>query len=67
VGGLFDFSPRWRMHGYARSLRYFLGQRDTPLTLGLEQRIALGSDSALRVDVARSRELQRTYNSGFAP
>jgi hypothetical protein len=64
VGGLFDFSPRWRMHGYARSLRYFLGQRDTPLTLGLEQRIALGSDSALRVDVARNRELQRTYNSG---
>lgn len=66
MGGLFDFSPRWRMHGYARSLRYFLGQRDTPLILGLEQRIALGRDSALRVDFARSRELQRTYNSGSA-
>lgn len=66
VGGLFDFSSRWRMHGYVRSLRYFLGQRDTPVTLGLEQRIALGNDSALRIDVARSLELQRTYNSGSA-
>jgi hypothetical protein len=64
AGALFDFSPRWRMHGYARSLRYFLGQRDTPVTLGLEQRFTLGNNSALRVDVARSRELQRTYNSG---
>jgi hypothetical protein len=65
MGELFDFSPRWRVHGYAHGLRYFIGQRDTPLTLGLEQRIALGNDSALRVDVARNRELQRTYNSGL--
>ena len=64
AGVLFDFSPTWRMHGYARSVRYFLGQRDTPVTLGLEQRFTLGSNSALRVDVARSRELQKTYNSG---
>ncbi|MEO8331276.1 MAG: DUF4105 domain-containing protein [Gallionella sp.] len=64
AGILFDITPRWRMHGYARSLRYFLGQRDTPVTAGLEQRVAIGNDSALRVDVARSRELQKTYNSG---
>ena len=64
VGGLFDFNPRWRLHGYARSLRYFLGQLDTPLTLGLEQRVTLGNDSALRVDITRRRELQQSYNSG---
>lgn len=64
AGGLIDFSPRWRMHGYVRGMRYFLGQLDTPRTFGLEQRLALGRDLALRVDVARTRELQRTYNSG---
>jgi hypothetical protein len=64
VGGLFDFSPRWRLHGYVRGMRYFLGQRDTPHTFGLEQRLAFGRDLALRVDITRNRELQRTYNSG---
>ena len=54
------------MHGYVRSLRYFLGQRDTTRTLGLEQRIALGRDIALRVDLARSRESGQSYNSGTA-
>ena len=64
AGGLIDLSPRWRLHGYVRGMRYFLGQRDTPRTLGLEQRLALGRDLALRVDVARSRELHRAYDSG---
>jgi len=66
VGGLLDLGQRWRMHGYVRSLRYFLGQRDTTRALGLEQRIALGRDIALRVDVARNRESERSYNSGTA-
>jgi hypothetical protein len=66
AGGMIDFSPRWRLHGYVRGMRYFLGQRDTPRTFGLEQRLAFGRDLALRVDVARNRELQRTYNSGSA-
>jgi len=64
VGVLFDFNAHWRIHGYARSLRYFLGQLDTPVTLGIEQRFTLGSDSALRLDISRNRELQWTYNSG---
>jgi hypothetical protein len=66
VGGLLDLSPRWRMHGYVRSLRYLLGQRDTTSTLGLEQRIALGRDIALRVDAAHNRESERSYNSAAA-
>jgi hypothetical protein len=65
AGGLIDISTRWRLHGYVRGMRYFLGQRDTPVTFGLEQRLAFGRDLALRVDVARNRELQRTYNSGL--
>lgn len=65
IGSLFDLSPRWRVHGYARSLRYFLGQRDTTSALGLEQRIALGRDIALRADFARSRESEQSYNSGI--
>jgi Domain of unknown function (DUF4105) len=65
IGGLFDFSARWRLHGYVRGMRYFLGQRDTPRSFGLEQRLALGRDLALRVDFARNWELQRTYNSGL--
>ncbi len=66
MGSLFDFNPRWRVHGYARSVRYFLGRRDTTRTLGLEQRIALGRDIALRVDVAHNRESARSYNSATA-
>ncbi|MCR4303525.1 MAG: DUF4105 domain-containing protein [Gallionella sp.] len=65
IGGLFDPGPRWRVHGYARGMRYFLGQRDLPLTLGLEQRVSLGRNLALRLDIARNRELERTYNSGL--
>ena len=65
IGGLFDINPRWRMHGYARGMRYFPGQRDTPLTLGLEQRVSMARDLALRLDFARSRELERSFNSGL--
>lgn len=64
TGALFDISPLWRVHGYLRGMRYFLGQRDSPLMLGLEQRISLSRDLALRIDSSRNRELQRTYNNG---
>jgi hypothetical protein len=64
IGGLFDFGPRWRVHGFARGVRYFMGQHDTISAIGLEQRFALGRDLALRLDVSRNRELQRTYGAG---
>jgi hypothetical protein len=64
TGMLFDIDAHWRVHGYVRGMRYFLGQRDSPLMLGLEQRIAFGRDLALRIDASRNRELQRTYNNG---
>jgi len=64
AGVLFDLIPYWRLHGYIRGMRYFLGQKDTPMTYGLEQRISLGRDLALRFDFARKRELQWNYSSG---
>jgi hypothetical protein len=66
AGVLYDATPRWRLHPYVRGLRYFLGQVDTPWSYGLEQRVTLGRDLALRLDLARNRELNWTYNSGMA-
>ena len=63
AGGLFDFNPRWRLHAYVRSMRYFLGQLETAQTLGLEQRVTLGRDLALRIDASHNREFSQTYNS----
>jgi len=66
AGGLVDVMPGWRVHAFARSLRYFAGQRDTPWTYGLSQRVTLGRDLALRLDLTRNRELNWYYNSGMA-
>ncbi len=63
VGGLFDFTPHWRVHSYLRSMQYKLGQRDAAQTLGLEQRFALSTNTALRLDMARNREFKRNYNA----
>lgn len=64
IGGLFDVNARWRIHGYLHGMRYFMGQRDTPKTLGFDQRVALGRDLALRLDLAHNREFDRNYNDG---
>jgi hypothetical protein len=64
MGGLFDLNHFWRLHAYARSLRYFMGQRDTPWSVGVDQHIVLGRDLALRVELARNRELERSYSNG---
>jgi len=66
AGVLYDFSPNWRIQAYVNGMRYFLGQLDTPFKYGLNQRISLGRDLALRLDLARNRELQWNYNSGSA-
>lgn len=64
AGALYDVSPRWRMHAYARALRYFLGENDTPRSVGLEQRFSLRRDLALRLDLTRNREAGLTFNAG---
>jgi hypothetical protein len=63
IGALLDLHPRWRAHIYAHGFRYFLGQLETPWTLGLEQRFALARDVALRADVSREGEFRRGFNN----
>ncbi len=62
-GSYIDLNPAWRVHPYLKTMRYFAGQQDSTLHLGLEQRVALGRNLALRVDVARLRELKQIYNT----
>jgi len=61
AGVLLDAAANWRLHGYARGLRYFSGQLDTPWEVGLQQRVGLGRDVSLRLELARKRELGRSY------
>jgi len=63
VGTLVDPAPRWRLHAYASGINYFLGESDEPRALGLQQRFAVGRDSALRLDLERRREAGRQFNS----
>ncbi len=64
TGSYLDVNERWRAHPYVKAIRYFSGQTDTALSMGLEQRITLGRDVAVRADVMRIRELQQTSNAG---
>jgi len=61
AGALVDAAANWRIHGYARGLRYFSGQLDTPWELGIQQRVSLGRDVSLRLDFVRKHELGRSY------
>jgi hypothetical protein len=63
VGALLDLQPRWSVHAYARAFRYFLGQRETPWSAGLEQRFSLGRNLALSADVSRDDEFRRGFNN----
>jgi hypothetical protein len=66
VGVLFDAAPSWRLHGYAREQRYFLGQQDTPWEFGLQQRLSIRRNLALRLDLGRRRELDRSFGTTMA-
>jgi hypothetical protein len=64
IGALVDPTPRWRINAYAIGIKQFLGERDTPAGIGVQNRVALGRDVALRVDFARTREADRRFNAG---
>jgi hypothetical protein len=64
VGALIDPAPRWRVNAFASGLRQFLGEKDTPASIGVQNRVALGRDTALRIDFARTREAERRFNAG---
>ena len=63
-GVLADPAPRWRVHAYAAGINQFAGERDTPRSIGVQQRVALGRDTALRIDFARMREADRRFSAG---
>jgi hypothetical protein len=60
-GVVTDMTADWRVHAYARGIRYGLGQLDSPWELGLQQRVSLSRDVALRIDIARKGELRRRF------
>ncbi len=64
VGALVDPVPRWRINAYASGISQFWGERDTPASVGVQNRVALGRDTALRIDFARTREADRRFNAG---
>jgi hypothetical protein len=64
IGALVDPAPRWRVNAYASGIKQFLGERDTPASIGVQNRVALGRDVALRIDFARTREADRRFNAG---
>jgi hypothetical protein len=63
TGSYIDLTEAWRTHPYFKATRYFAGQQDNVLSLGLEQRLTLSRNWALRADVARKRELQKIFNT----
>jgi hypothetical protein len=64
IGALLDPVPRWRLQAYARTIEYLAGEKDQPYAWGLDQRIALGRDLALRIDLSRERQAASTWNTG---
>lgn len=55
AGLMIDASPLWRIHGYGRGLRYFTGELHSLLEVGLDQRLTLTRDLALRLETAWRR------------
>jgi len=65
VGALVDVTPQYRVNATARVDRFFLGQQDTEWRLQLQQRLTLGRQAALRLDLARQREAAQLWNDGM--
>jgi hypothetical protein len=64
IGLLADVTKRWGIHLQARSLRYGLGDDHWSRELMLEQRYALGRQSAMRLNLSRKQEFRDYWNSG---
>jgi len=62
-GVYFDATPRWRVHAFARGTNSVAGDHDTPRAAGLENRLTLARNFALRLDFSRNREHGRLYNA----
>jgi hypothetical protein len=62
LGSYIDLRNAWRINPYISAMRYFSGQIDTYMELGLRQRFSLGADSAIRVDISKRSELRQTIS-----
>ena len=63
IGLLADFSDRWRVNLFARALRYELGDVHKAGEVALDQRYAVTRNSALRLELARRREFDRSWST----
>lgn len=63
AGNYLDATATWRVHPYLRAIRYLSGQQGSLVTLGLQQRVALDKNMAVRVDVLRERQLHIWANT----
>ena len=61
--GVFVGTPgvRWRGHFCGRVTRYALGDRSTSIRVGLEQRLTLTSNAALRASTAFERDFGESW------
>jgi len=64
-GALTDLSARWRVEAYARGMRFFAGDTDTAWAAGLRQRYTLATDWALRLDLSREHQENRSWNAAL--
>ncbi len=56
-----DERDLWRGHLFARATRFFLGDTRTALRVGLEQRVRMGRNVALRLELAGQRDFRETW------
>lgn len=64
VGLYTDLSPRWRLSLSAKVLRYGLGGLHSAGEVSLRQRVTLGPQSALKLNLARQYEFGNYWNAG---
>lgn len=62
LGALVDPAPRWRVHAHLQGSASLLGERDAPREFGLEQRLSITRDVAVRMDLSRRREARIQRN-----
>jgi hypothetical protein len=61
VGWLLDVSPRWRAQLLAGAQHFSFGENFSARTLALNQRLSLGRDSALRLDLRHERVTDQVF------
>ncbi|MBI3545489.1 MAG: DUF4105 domain-containing protein [Gammaproteobacteria bacterium] len=64
VGWLANFSERWRVNLFAKSMRYGLGDDHWARELSLDQRYSLTRQSAVHFQLYRRQEFKNYWNGG---